>query len=146
MKKILILVIWILSCSTISAQKYTDQYIEDANKVALSWLSDVNHTNYEIAYNLLTTQLKERYDKTTWINLISELMVEFGDLNSRVVKGISFQSQIEAMEDGFYVFIEYNSNYKNTQKHIEYLILKQNDKTKWEIFDYNYEFKSEKEE
>ncbi|MDC0204273.1 DUF4019 domain-containing protein [Flavobacteriales bacterium] len=146
MKKILILVIWILSCSTISAQKYTDQYIKDANKVALSWLSDINHNNYELSYNLLTTQLKDRYDKTTWINLISELMIEFGDINSRVVKDISFQSQIEGLEDGFYVSIEYNSNYKNTEKHIEYLILKQNDKSKWEIFDYNYQFESEKEE
>ena len=144
MKRILILVIWLLSCSTISAQKYTDQYIKDANKVALRWLSNINHNNYEIAYDLLTTQVKERYDKITWINLIDELMVEFGDVNSRVVKDISFQSQIEGMEDGFYVFIEYNSNYKKTKTHIEYLILKQNDKAKWEIFDYNYEFKSEK--
>ena len=57
-----------------------------------------------------------------------------------------FQSQIEGMEDGFYVFIEYSSQYENTKEHTEYLLLKQNDKAKWEIFDYNYEFKSEKEE
>ena len=146
MKKIFILVIWILSCSTISAQKYTDQYIKDANKVALSWLSDVNHSQYENAYNLCSKEHKAKYPQEIWIVLINELMLECGNLESRRVTQRNFQSQIEGMEDGFYVFIEYNSNYKNTQKHIEYLTLKQNDKAKWEIFDYNYKFISENEE
>ena len=146
MKRILILVIWILSCSTMSAQKYTDQYIKDADKVGLSWLKDINHNQYENAYQLLSKEHKAKYPEEIWIVLINELMLEFGNLESRTVTQRDFQSQIEGMEDGFYVFIEYNSNYKNTKKHTEYLILKQNDKAKWEIFDYNYEFKSEKVE
>ena len=141
-KKILILLIGIISYSTISAQKYTDQYIRDANKVALNWLNDINHNRYEVAYSKLTTQLKERYEKTTWINLINELMVEFGDLNSRVIKDISFQSKVEGLEDGFYVFIEYTVDYKGTKNHSEFLMLKQNDKTDWKISDYYYEFQS----
>jgi len=46
------------------------------------------------------------------------------------------------MEDGFYVFIDYTSNYTNTTNHNEHILLKQNDKTKWKIVDYNYEFKN----
>lgn len=145
MKRILILLITLIYCSTISAQQYTEQYIKDANKVALSWLNDVNHNRYEIAYNLLTLQVKERYDKTTWINLISELMLEFGDLNSRTLKDISFQSEVEGLEDGFYVFVEYNADYEETNNHSEFLMLKQNDKAEWNISDYYYEFNSEKE-
>ena len=35
--------------------------------------------------------------------------------------------------------------YENTKEHTEYLLLKQNNKAKWEVFDYRYEFKSEEE-
>ena len=131
---------------SVSAQKYTDIYINDANKVGLSWLNDINHNQYENAYNLLAKEVKEKYPHEAWITLINELMLEFGNLESRTVTQRNFQSQVEGMEDGFYVFIEYSSQYENTKEHIEYLLLKQNDKAKWEIFDYNYEFKNKKEE
>jgi hypothetical protein len=129
-----------------SAQKYTDMYINDANKVGLSWLNDINHNQYENAYNLLSKELKAMVDQEPWTVLINELMLEFGNLENRTVTQRDFQSQVEGMEGGFYVFIEYSSQYENTKEHTEYLLLKQNDKAKWEIFDYNYEFKSEKEE
>ncbi|HIG32416.1 MAG TPA: DUF4019 domain-containing protein [Flavobacteriales bacterium] len=146
MKKIIITLISIISIYSVSAQKYTDMYISDANKVGLSWLNDINHNQYENAYQLLSKEHKAKYPQEIWIVLINELMLEFGNLESRTVTQRDFQSQAEGMEDGFYVFIEYSSQYENTKEHTEYLLLKQNDKAKWEIFDYNYEFKSEKEE
>jgi len=144
MKRILILVIWTLSCSTISAQKYTDQYIKDANTVGLSWLNDINHNQYENAYNLCAKEYKAKYPQETWMLQINELMLEFGNLESRTVTQRDFQSQIEGMEDGFYVFIEYSSQYENTKEHTEYLLLKQNDKAKWEIqvFEYMWQNKN----
>jgi hypothetical protein len=145
MKKIIITLISLISMYSVSAQKYTDIYINDANKVGLRWLNDINHNQYETAYNLLAKEGKAKYEQETWIALINELMLEFGNLESRTVTQRNFQSQVEGMEDGFYVFIEYSSQYENTKEHIEYLLLKQNDKAKWEIFDYNYEFKNEKE-
>jgi pyruvate/2-oxoacid:ferredoxin oxidoreductase alpha subunit len=145
MKKLIIVLISIISMYSAAAQKYTDMYINDANKVALRWLNDVNHNQYENAYQLLSKEVKMQVEKEPWIALINELMLEFGDLESRTVTQRNFQSQIEGMEDGFYVFIEYSSQYENTKEHTEYLLLKQNDKAKWEIFDYNYEFKNEKE-
>ena len=146
MKKIIITLILVISMHSVSAQKYTTNYINDANKVALSWLNDVNHKQYENAYKLLSKEVKVMVEKESWVSLINELMLEFGNLESRTVTQRDFQSQVEGMEDGFYVFIEYSSQYENTKEHTEYLLLKQNDKAKWEIFDYNYEFKSEKEE
>jgi len=146
MQKIIITLISAISMYSVSAQKYTDIYINDANKVGLSWLNDINHNQYENAYNLLTKEYKAKYPQEIWIVLINELMLEFGNLESRTVTQRDFQSQVEGMEDGFYVFIEYSSQYENTKEHTEYLLLKQNDKAKWKIFDYNYEFKSEKEE
>ena len=146
MKKIIITLISIISIYSVSAQKYTDIYISDANNVGLSWLNNINHNQYENAYALLSKEVKATVEKERWITLINELMLEFGNLESRTVIQRDFQSQVEGMEDGFYVFIEYSSQYENTKEHTEYLLLKQNDKAKWEIFDYNYEFKSEKEE
>ena len=144
MRKLIIILISIISIYSVSAQKRTDIYINDANKVALRWLNDVNHNQYENAYQLLSKEGKAKYEQETWIALINELMLEFGSLESRTVTQRNFQSQIEGIEDGFYVFIEYNSQYENTKEHTEKLVLKQNDKALWEIFDYNYEFKSEK--
>ena len=142
MKKIIITLISVISIYSVSAQKYTDIYIKDANKVGLRWLNDVNHNQYENAYELLSKEVKMQVEKEPWIALINELMLEFGDLESRTVTQKSFQSQIEGMEDGFYVFIEYSSQYENTKEHTEYLLLKQNDKAKWEIANYNYVFQN----
>ena len=146
MKKIIITLISVISMYSVSAQKYTAGYIKDANKVGLSWLNDINHNQYENAYNLLAKEGKAKYPKETWIVLINELMLEFGNVESRTVTQRDFQSQAEGMEDGFYVFIKYSSQYENTKEHTEYLLLKQNDKAKWEILDYNYTFKSERKE
>ena len=122
MQKIIITLISAISMYSVSAQKYTDIYINDANKVGLSWLNDINHNQYENAYNLLTKEYKAKYPQEIWIVLINELMLEFGNLESRTVTQRDFQSQVEGMEDGFYVFIEYSSQYENTKEHTEYLL------------------------
>ena len=67
-------------------------------------------------------------------------MLELGELKERKIKSSIFKSSIEGLEDGFYVIIEYNSNYKNTKNHEEYMLMKQNDKLKWEIESFNYKF------
>ena len=121
-------------------------YINDANKVALRWLNDVNHNQYENAYQLLSKEVKMQVEKEPWIALINELMLEFGDLESRTVTQRNFQSQMEGMEDGFYVVIEYDSQYENTKDHTEHLLLKQNDKAKWEIANYNYQFSNKEDD
>jgi len=142
MKKLIIMLISIISIYSASAQKYTDQYIKDASIVAESWLSNINNNQYDNAFQMLSNEVKVRYKQETWINLINELMLEFGELESRKTTEKKFQSEVEGMEDGFYVLIEYTSSYTNTIDHNEHILLKQNDKIKWEIVDYNYEFKN----
>ena len=53
MRKLIIMLISVISIYSASAQKYTDQYIKDASKVAESWLSDINEKQYENAFQLL---------------------------------------------------------------------------------------------
>ena len=142
MKKLIIILISVISMYSASAQKYPDQYIKDASKVAESWLSDINEKQYKNAFEILSIEAKSIYKEENWISLIQDLMLEFGRLESRQVTEKKFKSEVEGMEDGFYVFIDYKVSYLNTINHNEQILLKQNDKTKWEIVDYNYEFKN----
>ena len=105
MKNIFLILISVITIHSASAQKYTDTYIKDANKVALNWLNDINHKQYENAYNLLSKEVKVRYQQEVWTNLINNLILEFGNLKTRVVTQKYFQSEVERIEDGFYVFI-----------------------------------------
>jgi len=142
MKKLIIVLISSISMYSTSAQKYTDQYIKDASTVAESWLSDINNKQYQNAFQILSSEVKVLYKEENWIGLINELMLEFGGLEIRKATAKRFQSEVEGMDNGFYVFIDYNVSYKNTKDHNEHILLKQNDKKKWEIVDYTYEFKN----
>ena len=144
MKKLIIMLISVISLSSASAQKYTDQYIKDASIVAESWLSDINDKQYKNAFLMLSNEVKVKYKQESWISLINELMLEFGGLESRKATEKKFQSEVEGLEDGFYVLIDYTSSFTNTINHSEHILLKQNDKIKWEIVDYNYEFQNKK--
>ena len=142
MKKLIIMLISIISMYSASAQKYTEQYIKDASIVAENWLSDINDKQYENAFQMLSSEAQAIYKQVTWISLISELMLEFGELENRKATEKRFQSEIEGMENGFYVSIDYTVSYTNTINHNEHILLKQNDKKMWRIVDYNYEFQN----
>ena len=142
MKKLLIIFIGLLSFNNICAQKYTDTYIKDANKVAVDWWNQINTKKYVSSYDKLSDILKNRATLEEWTTQISTLMDEFGNLENRVVTDIYFQSELEGLEDGFYVIIEYDVKYSKTRNHSEELLLKQNDQLQWEIADFNYTFQN----
>ena len=143
MKKLhLIILFFTISLFSSYAQIYKEKYLKEASKIALSWLNDINHSSYESAYNSLAKENKDQYPKKVWIKLINELMLEFGKLNSRTIISKNFKSSLEDLEDGFYVLLEFKSDYQKTKNHKEFIILKQNDQTDWVILDYNYEFNS----
>tara|TARA_B100000767_G_scaffold130669_1_gene124033 strand:+ start:408 stop:845 length:438 start_codon:yes stop_codon:yes gene_type:complete len=142
MKKFILTLISILGIYSASAQKYTDQYIKDASKTTETWLSNINNNQLESAFKMLSNEVKVRYQKESWISLINELMIEFGEIENRKATEKRFQSEVDGMEDGFYVFIDYIVSYTNTINHIEQILLKQNDKKNWEIVDYSYEFQN----
>ena len=142
MKRIIILSICLISYNILSAQKYTENYIKDANKVGLQWWKDVNNNNHEASYNKLSLLLRNRFTLESWTKQISMLMDEFGKLESREKNDTYFQSNLEGFEDGFYVIIEYEVKYSKTRNHTESLLLRQNDQLEWEIFDFTYTFQS----
>jgi len=142
MKNLIILLITIFSFNNLSAQKYTTKYITDANKVGLQWWNEVNSGQYSTSYELLSDVLKNRFTKESWLNQISILMDEFGQLEERSVSDTYFNSEIEGYNSGFYVIVEYNVEYSKTKNHTESILLKQNDQLEWKIFDFNYEFQN----
>ena len=142
MKKLLIIFISLLSLNNVCAQKYTNTYIKDANKVAVDWWNQINTKKYVSSYDKLSDILKNRATLEEWVTQISALMDEFGNLENRVVTDIYFQSELEGLEDGFYVIIEYDVKYSKTRNHSEELLLKQNDQLQWEIADFNYTFQN----
>ena len=140
MKKTLILFIILLFLNNASAQKYTDTYIKDANKVALDWCNQINTGKYEQAYIQLADVLKDRATLKAWLTQISILMDEFGNIENRITTKTYFKSELEGLEDGFYVIIEYDVKYSKTRNHTETLLLKQSDELKWQIFNFDYAF------
>ena len=140
MKLIFCILFNILLLNTLQAQKYTEQYIREANSLGFTWWSQVNNDNYKEAYESLSIELKEKMTMEKWTSQMSNLMEEFGEIQNRQVINTEFKSEIEGLDDGFYVIIEYEVNYTKTRNHIEYLLLRQNDKLKWKIIDFQYQF------
>lgn len=142
MKRLIILLISTLILNNIYAQKYTTEYITDANQIGFEWFKKVNSGDFDNAYNKLSSTLKNRFSKESWHDQISELMSEVGDFEKRTVRDTYFQSELEGFEDGFYVIIEYSAEYTKTKNHIEILLLKQSDQLIWEIYEFIYEFQT----
>ena len=143
MKKLFLTIIVTSLFSSLYGQIYTDKYINDAKEISIKWLNDLNHRNLKNCWEMHSEEAKEANGSfKSWSKYLNELMQEFGDLKTRTIKDISFQSEVEGLEDGFYVFIEYDANYTKTKNHFEFLMLKQNYKAEWEVSDYWYDFMS----
>tara|TARA_B100000427_G_C15346759_1_gene523659 strand:- start:257 stop:694 length:438 start_codon:yes stop_codon:yes gene_type:complete len=145
MKNILLILIGLLYINNLSAQKYTDTYIKDANKVGLEWWDQVNNSKYEKAYTKFSKLIKDQTDANEWAKQMSILMNEVGDLKKRNIQNTYFKNSIEGFGDGFYVIIEYDVEYSKTRNHKENLILKQSDNFEWEILIWDYTFQGLKE-
>ena len=143
MKKTIIFLLLISTSNKIQGQIFKDKYINDATKVANTWLNNINSKEYSIAYSNYSTEVKENSDSTYWLQAIDQLMKEFGPFIEREIISKEFKNNIENLGDGFYVFIEYKSIYKNINKCNEYILLGQNDKIKWKILRYDFSYVSE---
>lgn len=142
MKKKLLIIISFFLFNISFAQKFTESYIKDANKIGIEWWNQINKGEYNLSYNKLSDLLKVRFSKDSWSVQISMLMDEIGKIKSRSVYESYFQSELEGFDDGFYVIVNYNVDYTNTKDHTENIILKQDDNFEWKIFDFNYTFKN----
>ena len=143
MKNIFYLIVLLLFTTNINAQIFKEKYINDATKIANEWLDNVINKDYGKAYSNYSNEVKVNSDSTYWLQAIDQLMNEFGTFKKREIINQEFKSNIENLGDGFYVLIEYKSNYENINFCNEYILLGQNDKLKWKILRYDFSYESE---
>ena len=143
MKNICFLIVLLLFTTNINAQIFKEKYINDATKIANEWLDNVINKDFGIAYSNYSKEVKANSDSTYWLQAIDQLMNEFGTFKKREIINKEFKSNIENLGDGFYVLIEYKSNYENINFCNEYILLGQNDKLKWKILRYDFSYESE---
>ena len=141
-KKILVFSLLLFNISVYS-QIFKDQYIKQAIKTGEIWMQNITSEKYDLAYTLYSEKVKENSDSIHWSKAISQLMNEFGKFKNREIIESRFESNIENLGDGFYVFIEYKSIYQNIQECSEYLILGQDDNLKWKILRYDFSYLNE---
>ena len=143
MKKIILLSLLFLFMNSISGQIFKEKYVKDATKVANIWLDKINNKNFSEAYDQYSEKVKVNSDSTYWLKAINQLMIEFGGLKSRELSSSKFENTIEGLGDGFYVFLEFKSLYKNINLCDEYVLLGQNDNLKWKILRYDFSYESD---
>ena len=143
MKKIILLSLLFLFMNSISGQIFKEKYVKDATKVANIWLDKINNKNFSEAYDQYSEKVKANSDSTYWLKAINQLMIEFGGLKSRELSSSKFENTIEGLGDGFYVFLEFKSLYKNINLCDEYVLLGQNDNLKWKILRYDFSYESD---
>ena len=115
-------------------------------KVMYYWETKQPEKNIKLA----EMQLKLYPENFVVYEVLRELYVmkrEFGKLKKRTITNAQFVTEIEDQESGnkisgFFVFLEYASEYENIKKLIETILLQQDDKTKWKILDWRYHFES----
>ena len=148
-KTLITFIISIFLMNSSFSQISTEFQLKEASKCAIIWFNNLNIENYPQAYDGLSVHITSRFDSLDWMSGAEQMMVSFGEFEGRREVSREFKSSMEefpGMEgfpNGYYAIFQYESNYKNTLQHSEQLILHQDDKRRWRILDYSYEFKEE---
>ena len=138
--KIILLLVLIVQNLHSFSQGNTSKYVQEAHNVSEIWLNDMNEGNVAKCYNVLANEVKALYDSLSWCAYAIQINKEFGVKENRLLTNAEFHSTLSGMEDGFYVTVNYDAEYKNTSLFKEKIILKQNDQAIWKILDYSYEY------
>ena len=124
------------------SQIFKEKYIQEANQFSIEWLANLNDKKFGDVYYGFHEKVKLNSDSLSSCNAFAQMIEEFGALKSRKLDTTFFQSNIEELGDGFYVFIEYSSFYKKIDLCEEYIIVGQNDQLKWKILRYDFSYKN----
>ncbi len=148
MKKISLIIFLIIgTIFTSYSQINKDNQLKNASSTAVIWFNNVNSGLYLEAWEILSLELKGKFNSNDWVLGMDQIMKSFGEFNGRIEIFRNFMSnpsEIDPMlvgfPDGYYAEFQYESYYKHTLNHSERLILHQDHKRKWRILDYSYEF------
>ena len=68
-------------------------------------------------------------------------MGNLGDFIGREESYREFTSEIEGLPDGYYAIFEYSSEYEYTEAHTESILLHQDDRRRWKVLSFQYDYK-----
>ena len=140
--KFFTLTILLLSCTiTTFSQINKVKELKIANKSAVYWLSNLDASEFDLCWNGLSSEVQRHFDKNDWIIGMTNEMGNVGNLISREETYREFTSEIEGLPDGYYAIFEYISEYENTEAHTESILLHQDDKRRWKILAFQYDYK-----
>ena len=123
------------------SQKTQTQQMRDAEKVAISWLQELNNKKYIECWNMLGKTTQNQTNFKDWNAYFStELMPELGDFISRKYYLAEIEKEMEGMPKGLYVTVRYNSNYSNTKFAQEIITVSLSERGKWEVLSYFAEY------
>ena len=145
MKKYILLNLLVLIHFIAISQIKTEYQLKTSFISAEKWFLNLDSENYPEAYSDLSLQIKERFDSLSWIIGIKEMRSSFGNFIERNEVSRKFNSQLEGLPDGYYATFQYESKYNKTHYHTEQLIMHQDDKRKWRILEYSYNYSEEEE-
>lgn len=117
-----------------------DNQLKQASESVLIWTNNLKTGKYQEVYSGLSPENKAIYDSIEWVNAIDQMMDPFGDLLDRKEISKKFTDSIAESESGYYVIFKYKCNYKNTSNHYEEIIMKQDNKKRWKVFLFSYDF------
>jgi len=143
MKKTLFTISLILGTLASSYSQISEDYqLKQASKASYNWFKNINSANYPAAWEDLSIEVQNNFNKEDWLIGINRMMNSFGEFSGRKEVSREFKSSLEVKDlpDGYYAIFQYESNYKYTLNHSEQLILHQDHKQKWRVLDYSYDF------
>ncbi|HEY6395032.1 MAG TPA: DUF4019 domain-containing protein [Candidatus Binataceae bacterium] len=111
-----VLISSIIACTARAADQAA---VEQASKVAGSWLKLVDDANYRQSWNDASSYFRNAITEEQWDQKVGATRKPLGGLVSRKIKIAQYATSLPGAPDGQYVVIQYDSSFENKKSAVE---------------------------
>lgn len=116
--------------------KASDEIQKQILPLSKNWLAIIDKGEMEHAYQIASDFFKKAISQAEFAEGMTMVLKPLGGIKNREVKDILYSTQMEALPDGEYVLVQYNSSFENKKKAVETLsLMKENNK--WKVSGYH---------
>lgn len=116
--------------------KASDEIQKQILPLSKNWLAIIDKGEMEHAYQIASDFFKKAISQAEFAEGMTMVLKPLGKIKNREVKDILYSTQMEALPDGEYVLVQYNSSFENKKKAVETLsLMKENNK--WKVSGYH---------
>ncbi len=101
-----------------------------------NWLAVIDNGQYADSWDDAADYMKNIMTKDKWEAVIKSVREPLGKVESRVVRGKTYTTQVPGAPDGEYVVIEYNTDFENKKGAIETVTPKLEADGTWKVSGY----------